>query len=65
MFITVTSRTDPQMRWFVNVTEIVMLRRKSAADECVVVLTSGGTLEPKESYAEVCRLIERIVEGTV
>jgi hypothetical protein len=56
-FIEVTSPTSTEIRWTINIAQIVMLRRKDKSDEAVVQLVTGGTIETRESYTAVQALL--------
>jgi|KBSMisStaDraftv2_1062788.scaffolds.fasta_scaffold244750_2 hypothetical protein len=52
-FIELTSQTSRDMRWLVPVLAIAFVRRKGPDDDASVLLVTGGTLEPAESYTEI------------
>lgn len=55
-WIELTSK-DGSMKWLLQVTNIAFIRRKSEDGDAAIFLVSGGTLEPSETYSEVCAKI--------
>ena len=52
-FIEVHSATTAEMRWTINVAQIVMVRRKDAQDSAAIVLSGGGSIDPAEKYEAI------------
>jgi|KBSMisStaDraftv2_1062788.scaffolds.fasta_scaffold837197_3 hypothetical protein len=57
-FIELTSQTSRDMRWLVSVEAIAFVRRKGPEDSASILLKTGGTLEPAESYTYIHDMLQ-------
>lgn len=58
-WIELTSQTSKDMRWLVRVEAIAFVRRKGPEDDASVLLTSGGVIEPADSYHDIEAMLAR------
>jgi len=58
-FIELTSETDEDMRWLINVESIAFVRRTGSDDAASILLNTGGVIAPDQPYSAIVKMLAR------
>jgi len=56
-FIELTSVMNSKLKWLIRTDAISFIRKKDERGEASILLMTGGTIEPAETYEEIVTML--------